>query len=124
MVNDRHGPQALHYAHVATCTGALRFASVTKNEDLRRRLVERFDAFLPPTRRACRTDDVDAAVFAQLQLELYVQQRRFGYRVMGLAFADAQWDSPLPGGLRADALVDRRHVHDHCAAAASVARDG
>ena len=32
MVNDRHGPQALHYAHVATWTGALRFASVTKNE--------------------------------------------------------------------------------------------
>ena len=43
MVNDRHGPQALHYAHVATWTGALRFASVTKNENLRRRLVERFD---------------------------------------------------------------------------------
>ena len=27
MVNDRHGPQALHYAHVATWTGTLRFAS-------------------------------------------------------------------------------------------------
>ena len=113
MVNDRHGPQAL------------RFASVTKNEDLRRRLVERFDAFLPPNAPGVpRTDHVDAAVLGQLQLELYVQERRFGYRVMGLAFADAQWDSPLPGGLRADALVDRRHVHDHCAAAASVARDG
>ena len=91
MVNDRHGPQALHYAHVATWTGTLRFASVTKNEDLRRRLVERFDAFLPPNAPGVpRTDHVDAAVFGQLQLELYVQERRFGYRVMGLAFADAR----------------------------------
>ncbi len=46
-----------------------------------------------------RTNHVDAAVFGQLPLELYLQERQFRYRVMGLAFADAQWDNPMPDGL-------------------------
>jgi rhamnogalacturonyl hydrolase YesR len=100
MEMPSHGPQALHYAHVATWTGALQFAQVTKDEDLRKRLVERFDPFLTADApRVPRTNHVDAAVFGSLPLELYMQERRFRYRVMGLAFADAQWDDPMPDGL-------------------------
>jgi unsaturated rhamnogalacturonyl hydrolase len=100
MEMNRHGPQALHYAAVATWVGALQFAQVTKDEDLRKRLVDRFDPFLPANApRVPRTDHVDAAVFGQLPLELYMQERRFRYRIMGLTFADAQWDNPLPDGL-------------------------
>jgi unsaturated rhamnogalacturonyl hydrolase len=100
MEMPSHGPQALHYAHVATWTGALQFAQVTKDEDLRKRLIERFDPFLAAdARRVPRTNHVDAAVFGSLPLELYMQERRFRYRVMGLAFAEAQWDDPMPDGL-------------------------
>ena len=100
MEMPSHGPQALHYAHVATWTGALQFAQVTKDEDLRKRLVDRFDPFLAADApRVPRTNHVDAAVFGSLPLELYMQERRFRYRVMGLAFADAQWDDPMPDGL-------------------------
>jgi len=101
MVNTNHGRLSLHYAHVATWTGALQFAQVTKDDDLRRRLVERFDPFMTPAEsaRIPRMDHVDGAVFGALPLELYLQERQFRYRLMGLVFADAQWDDPLPDGL-------------------------
>jgi rhamnogalacturonyl hydrolase YesR len=100
MEMNSHGPLALHYSHVATWTGALQFAAVTKDKDLKTRLVDRFDPFLAPAGpRVPRADHVDGTVFGALPLELYMQDARFGYRVMGLGFADAQWDQPLPDGL-------------------------
>ena len=67
MVNTNHGRLSLHYAHVATWTGALQFAQVTKDDDLRRRLVERFDPFMTPAEsaRIPRMDHVDGAVFLE-----------------------------------------------------------
>jgi unsaturated rhamnogalacturonyl hydrolase len=44
-----HGPGALHYSHVATWTGSLQFAQLTKDKDLTRRLIDRFDPFLVAT---------------------------------------------------------------------------
>ena len=76
------------------------------------------------TRRACRAPITSTArCSARCRSSCTCRSARFRYRVMGLAFADAQWDNPLPDGLtRPDALVDRRHVHDHGAAAAGVSR--
>jgi rhamnogalacturonyl hydrolase YesR len=100
MEMNSHGPQALHYSHVATWTGSLQFARLTEDGDLRKKLVDRFDPFLwLEDSRVPRTNHVDAAVFGALPLELYAQESLFRYRVMGLAFADAQWDNPLPDGL-------------------------
>jgi unsaturated rhamnogalacturonyl hydrolase len=100
MEMNSHGPQALHYSHVATWTGSLQFAQLTKDTDLRKKLVDRFDPFLAlKDSRVPRTNHVDAAVFGALPLELYLQESLFRYRVMGLAFADAQWDDPLADGL-------------------------
>ncbi|MEO8018100.1 MAG: glycoside hydrolase family 88 protein [Pseudomonadota bacterium] len=100
MEMNSHGPQALHYAHVATWVGALQFASITKDQDLLDRLITRFQPFLAlDAPRVPRTDHVDGTVFGQLPLELYLQARRYQYRAMGLAFADAQWDQPLADGL-------------------------
>jgi len=89
------GPKALHYSHVATWTGALQFARVTQDDDLAARLATRFEPFLAPDApRVPRGDHVDADVFGALPLELYMQTHRYQYRVMGLAFADGQWDLP------------------------------
>ena len=93
------GPQALHYSHVATWVGALQFASVTNDADLAARLAVRFEPFLAPDApRVPRGDHVDADVFGALPLELYRQTHRYQYRVMGLAFADGQWDNPDADG--------------------------
>ena len=100
MEMPSHGPKALHYSHVATWTGALQFSQVTQDQDLKRRLIDRFDPMfavvdeVPPF-----TDHVDGAVFGSLPLELYLQEPHFRYRLMGLIYADAQWDRPLPDGL-------------------------
>ncbi len=100
MEMNSHGPQALHYSHVATWVGSLQFASVTKDKDLATRLIARFEPFLAPDApRVPRTNHVDAEVFGALPLELYMQSHRYQYRVMGLSFADAQWDNPTPDGL-------------------------
>jgi unsaturated rhamnogalacturonyl hydrolase len=98
MDMSAHGPGALHYSHVATWTGALQFAAVTKDAELRKKLVDRFEPFLAGA-RVPRTNHVDAAVFGALPLELYALESLHHYRTMGLAFADAQWDNPLPDGL-------------------------
>jgi rhamnogalacturonyl hydrolase YesR len=95
-----HGPQALHYSHVATWVGTLQYAAVTGDRDLMARLVARFEPFLAPEApRVPRSNHVDADVFGALPLELYLQTHRYQYRVMGLAFADGQWDNPSADGL-------------------------
>ncbi len=100
MEMPSHGPKALHYSHVATWTGSLQFAQVTRDKDLKKRLVERFDPMFAAIGDTVPfTDHVDGAVFGALPLELYLQEPRFRYRLMGLTFADAQWDRPLPDGL-------------------------
>ena len=100
MEMPSHGPKALHYSHVATWTGALQFAQVTQDKDLKKRLVDRFDPMFAAIGDTVPfTDHVDGAVFGSLPLELYLQEPRFRYRLMGLTFADAQWDRPLPDGL-------------------------
>jgi len=100
MEMNSHGPQALHYAAVNTWVGALQFAKIIDDKDLQQRLVKRFDPFLATDApRIPRTNHVDPATFGQLPLELYLQERRYQYRTMGLAFADAQWDQPLADGL-------------------------
>jgi unsaturated rhamnogalacturonyl hydrolase len=100
MEMNTHGPQALHYSHVATWVGTLQFAGVSKDKDLLGRLITRFEPFLASDApRVPRTNHVDAEVFGALPLELYIQAHRYQYRVMGLSFADAQWDNPTPEGL-------------------------
>jgi len=100
MEMPNHGPQALHYSHVATWVGTLQFAAVTQDQELMSRLVTRFEPFLAPDApRVPRSDHVDADVFGALPLELYLQTHGYQYRVMGLAFADGQWDHPTADGL-------------------------
>jgi unsaturated rhamnogalacturonyl hydrolase len=100
MEMTEHGPNALHYAQVATWVGALEFADVTNDTDLSRRLAERFEPFMATDApRVPRADHVDGTVFGQLPLELYLKAHEARYRTLGLAFADAQWDNPDPDGL-------------------------
>ena len=126
MDMSSHGPQALHYSHVATWTGALQFAGAHQGRGPQEAARRSFRS-VPAANgtRVPRADHVDGTVFGALPLELYMQDARFRYRVMGLAFADAQWDRPAARRpLPPDALVDRRHVHDHRAAARGVPRHG
>jgi rhamnogalacturonyl hydrolase YesR len=90
----------IHYAEVCAWYGALRYARLAHESDLTPRLVRRFDPlfgdearFVPPV------DHVDNSVFGTLPLELYLQTGHAKYRILGLAFADGQWDNPRADGL-------------------------
>ena len=64
MEMPSHGPKALHYSHVATWTGALQFAQLTQDKDLKKRLVDRFDPMFAAIGDTVPfTDHVDGAVF-------------------------------------------------------------
>ncbi|MFL6617114.1 MAG: glycoside hydrolase family 105 protein [Povalibacter sp.] len=92
--------QSLHYAEVASWYGALTFAKLANDKPLANRLVERFQPFLgAEASRIPPINHVDASVFGAVPLEIYKQTGRYQYRVMGLAFADGQWDNPQPDGL-------------------------
>jgi len=90
----------LSYAEVCVWYGALTFTQLTHDTGLSARLVERLDTLvsreetlIPPV------DHVDNSVFGVIPLEAYRQTHAARWRVLGLAFADGQWDNPTPDGL-------------------------
>ncbi len=90
----------IQYSEVCAWYGALRYAHLAKDKALTERLVDRFQPFfgveaklVPPI------NHVDNSVFGALPLELYRETSRAPYRVLGLAFADGQWDDPDAAGL-------------------------
>ncbi|APV51625.1 glycosyl hydrolase [Betaproteobacteria bacterium GR16-43] len=90
----------LHYAEVATWYGALNVAALTKDAELKRQLINRFEPFFGPEEKFIPpATHVDHSVFGVLPLELYRQTGLVKYRVMGMAFADGQWDRPDAQGL-------------------------
>lgn len=91
------------YPEVCTWYGALTFAKLAGETDLTQRLISRFEPFFLPenTWRIPPIIHVDASVFGALPLELYLQTKRYAYRLIGLQIADGQWDNPLPDGLTA-----------------------
>lgn len=92
--------QTIHYAEVATWYGALTFAQLAQDETLTSQLRARFEplfttqqSLMPPIVH------VDHSVFGAVPLELYRQSGYPQYRMLGLAYADGQWDNPQPDGL-------------------------
>ena len=85
----------IRYPEVCTWYGALKFAELSYNADLMRRLEDRFapmfgekaDMVPPPTH-------VDNTVFGAAPLELYRQTGEQRYLDLGIGFADAQWTMP------------------------------
>jgi unsaturated rhamnogalacturonyl hydrolase len=93
-------PEGLHYAQVVEWYGALTYAELAKDKLLAAKLVERFQQFFgAEARRVPVINHVDASVFGAVPLEIYRQTSGWQYRVMGLAFADGQWDRPQADGL-------------------------
>ncbi|WP_437921552.1 glycoside hydrolase family 88/105 protein [Sphingobacterium sp. LRF_L2] len=98
FVDDRHDLYAgrwIHYAEVCTWNGAVEFALKTKDQQLLKLLVNKFEPFfsreaalLPPK------NHVDYNMFGSLALKLYRVTKDQRYKDMGLAYADSQWILP------------------------------
>ncbi|MGA9060081.1 MAG: glycoside hydrolase family 88 protein [Terracidiphilus sp.] len=102
ITSPHQGNGAIVYSEVGAWYGALTFAELTHDTDLRNRLVMRFDPLMPGGAEAALVptrDDVDDAIFGIVPLEIGMQTKDKKYVDYGLTYADRQWENPLPGGL-------------------------
>ncbi len=90
------------YSEVGTWYGALTFAELTHDTDLRDRLTRRFDPLLPGGAESALVpmrDHVDDSIFGIVPLQIYIETRNRKYLDYGIRFADRQWENPRPDGL-------------------------
>lgn len=88
-------PVQITYPDVCTWLGGLWFANVTKNDDLRNRLENRFTPLFSTEKHLQpKPNHVDNNVFGSVPLELYIQTKQPKYLDLGLFYADQQWTLP------------------------------
>ena len=89
------GGKWIHYAEVCTWLGALRFAEASNNNDLIKKLQDRFDNLADnETKFLPIMNHVDLNMFGSLPLELYKVTNDKKYLNIGLPYADTQWKVP------------------------------
>ena len=93
------------YPEVCTWYGALTFAQLTGNDDLRDRLVRKFDPLLTPagSKHISSEAHVDFRVFGALPLQIYLQTKDPTFLDLGKSFADRQWETVTPDGITTEA---------------------
>ncbi|MEI9957239.1 MAG: glycoside hydrolase family 88 protein [Ferruginibacter sp.] len=91
LIQNPHIP----YFEVCNWYGALTFSALTNNDNLRKKLVERFvplfgeDSALLPV-----PDHVDYTVFGTIPFEMFLQTKDSAYFKLGKFYADKQWAAP------------------------------
>lgn len=102
VLMPHQGKATIVYSEVGTWYGALTFAQLTRDTDLRDRLIRRFEPLMPggtESDRIPRRDHVDDSIFGIVPLQIAIQTKDKKYLDFGLAFADRQWDQPTANGL-------------------------
>lgn len=94
-------PRSITYPETCTWYGALTFAALAEDKDLKDRLVRRFEPLLTTERSSLipRADHVDHSVFGVVPLEISIQTKDKRCLGMGKAIADTQWMSPNAAGM-------------------------
>lgn len=89
-------PHSITYPEVCTWYGALTFAKVSNNQDLIRKLIDRFEPlFGDGSSLVPKSDHVDHTVFSIVPFELYRITKEDRYLKMGKHFVDRQWGKPF-----------------------------
>ncbi|HKX83008.1 MAG TPA: glycoside hydrolase family 88 protein [Pyrinomonadaceae bacterium] len=93
------------YPEACTWYGALNVSKAIKDEDLRTRLVRKFDRFFTPegAKAIAPNAHVDYRVIGIIPLEIYLQTQNRRHLDFGQAFADKQWDKTTADGITAEA---------------------
>jgi unsaturated rhamnogalacturonyl hydrolase len=93
------------YPEVCAWYGSLTVAQLTKDDDLRARLIHKFDPLLTPAdkKRISQQAHVDNRVFGAAPLEIYMQTKDLKYLDIGRSLADKQWDKPTADGITSEA---------------------
>ena len=92
------------YPEVCSWYGSLTVAQLTNDQDLRKRLIEKFDPLLGEHAQWISQEaHVDMRVFGLVPLEIYLQTKQPKYLDLGRGLADHQWDKTTPDGITAEA---------------------
>ena len=93
------------YPEICTWYGALTTAKLTKDKDLQKRLIAKFDRFLTEKGRENINPvaHVDYSMVGSLPLEIYMQNNNKTYLDFGRTMADKQWSDPTPDGITKEA---------------------
>lgn len=92
----------LHYSEAATWYGALTFAQLTHDDNLRKELVAKFEPMMPGGSDLARVPlrhHVDDSIFGIVPLEIAIETKDPKYLAEGTRWADRQWENPQPDGL-------------------------
>jgi unsaturated rhamnogalacturonyl hydrolase len=90
-----HEGKWIHYAEVCTWYGALKFAEAAKNEQLISKLKERFEPLFSSEKQLLPImNHVDLNMFGSLPLEFYEITKDKRYLVLGMPYANKQWELP------------------------------
>jgi len=95
----------VHYAEVGTWYGAFEVARLTRDADLQRQLIAKYDRFRTSAGMAHVSNErhVDFSIFGVVPLEIFRLTGDTTLRAVGLAFADRQWADTSPSGLSREA---------------------
>ena len=103
--SPHQGNGTIFYGEVATWYGALTFAQLTHDTDLRDRLIKKFEPLMPGGAEADKIPKrhhVDDSIFGTVPLEIGMQTKDQKYLSYGTSWADRQWENPQPDGLSAE----------------------
>lgn len=88
-------PPYIVYPETCTWFGALKFTQVAHDNELSRKLEERFFPLLGKRKELMqKPNHVDNTVFGVIPLQLYMQTGNEVYYYIGIDFADRQWQMP------------------------------
>jgi rhamnogalacturonyl hydrolase YesR len=93
------------YPEVCGWYGSLTVAELTRDDDLRTRLIKKFDPFFTPEGAKHISSDahVDYRVIGVVPLEIFLQTKDRKYLELGQSFADRQWEKTTPDGITTEA---------------------
>ena len=93
------------YPEVCAWYGSLTVAQLTKDQDLKARLIQKFGTLLTAegAEHINQAAHVDNRVFGAVPLEIYMQSKDQKFLELGQALADKQWDTTSPDGITAEA---------------------
>jgi len=92
------------YPEVCAWYGSLTVAQLTNDQDLKKRLIAKFDPLLGEHASWISPDaHVDMRVFGVVPFEIYLQTKEQRYLDLGRGLADKQWDKTTPDGITAEA---------------------
>jgi unsaturated rhamnogalacturonyl hydrolase len=97
--------QYVIYPEVCGWYGSLTVAQLTRDNDLKARLIQKFDKLLTPegSKRISQEPHVDFRVFGTVPLEIYMQTKDRKFLDIGIGLADNQWAKTTPDGITAEA---------------------